>query len=396
MDLHAPLEGRGDLARQVYRRIRAAILDGPLRRGDRLPATRELARRLGVSRNTVALAYQWLVADGLVSGRRGAGSFVEGDPVSRVPRRSGAALRARAVWEDIAAPGTGNGVPRYDFGVGVPDVSLFPFDTWRRLLARQLRRSTISAHYGDPRGLSRLRTAIARHVAVARGVRAAPEDVVVTNGAQGAFDLVARILLEPGARVAVEEPGYPRPRLLFASYGARVLPIPVDAAGLDVSALPANVGLVYVTPSHQFPLGMPMSHARRAALLAWAERHDAVILESGQFTRHVGRMRRAYAARHERILRTLEDDFAAWLEPVPSLTGIHLAARLRSGDVRAERELAALVRRAGVRLDRLSAYCAGPAQAGLLLGYGAIPDARIPEGLRRLRECCVQAMRRPR
>jgi GntR family transcriptional regulator/MocR family aminotransferase len=483
VELHVRLEGKRDLARQVYRAVRAAILDGSLRRGERLPATRELARRLGISRNTVALAYDWLVAEGLVSGRRGAGSFVEGDPVARAPRRSGVELPARAVWRDVAAPSAealratvdGDEAPAYDFGVGVPDVSRFPFDAWRRLLARQLRRSAMGPQYGDPKGLLRLRAAIARYIAVARGVKAAPEEVVVTHGAQGAFDLVARLLLEPGARVAVEEPGYPRLRLLLASYGARVVPIPVDAAGLDANALPADVRLVYVTPSHQFPLGMAMSHGRRVALLAWAERRDAVILEddydsefrfggrpletlqamdrlgrvvyvgsfsksllpalrlgflvapaslgrpvraaawvagcdappaaqaalaalleSGQFARHVRRMRRAYAARHERILRTLEDDFAAWLEPLPSAAGVHLAARLRSGDVRVEGKLAALAGEAGVRFDRLSPYCAGAPQAGLVLGYGAIPEASIPEGLRRLRKCCAEAAREGR
>lgn len=280
MELHVHLEGRGDLARQIYRQIRSAILGGRLTRGDRLPPTRELARRHDVSRNTVSLAYEWLAAEGLISGRKGAGSFVESDPASRARWRAGQApIPRRAVWKDIAAPLPRDFAVRYDFGVGMPDAALFPFDTWRRILARQIRGSTLKGEYGDPAGHPALRAAIARYIAVGRGVNASPADVIVTNGAQGAFDLIARVLLEPGVRVAVEEPGYPPPRLLFESYGARVAAVPVDAAGLDVGALPDDARLVYVTPSHQFPLGMPMPHARRSALLEWAERHNAVIIE---------------------------------------------------------------------------------------------------------------------
>src|SRR5262245_33709339 len=118
MDLHVRLEGRSDLARQIRRHVRAAILDGRLRRGDRLPPTRELARRLAVSRNTASLAYEWLVAEGLVSGRRGAGSFVAGEGVRRTVRRESAALQARRVWDRVSAPAPRDARPRYDFGVG--------------------------------------------------------------------------------------------------------------------------------------------------------------------------------------------------------------------------------------------------------------------------------------
>lgn len=471
MDLHIRLENDRDLARQVYQRVRAAILEGRLRQGDRIPATRELARSLQISRNTVALAYEWLAAEGLVSGRHGAGTLVDVAPVARPRPRNGAALRIRAVWK-TAPPAVTAEAPRFDFGVGVPDASQFPYDVWRRTLARQWRGSSVEGLYGDPSGHPALRSAIARHVAMARGVRARAEDILVTSGAQGAFDLVARVLLEPGTRVAVEDPGYPRPRLLFASYGARIVPVPVDDEGLDIAALPENVSLIYVTPSHQFPLGMPMSHARRMALLAWAERRNAVVIEddydsefrfggrpletlqaidrfgrvvyvgsfsksllpalrigflvappsltralgaasqvagseppwaaqatlaslidSGHFARHVRKMRRLYAARHERILRTLESDFSRFLEPAPSVTGVHLAARLRSKDVHDEREILARARRTEVRFDRLSAYCVGRHQPGLVLGYGAIRDGDIAEGLRRLRTCCAAVLR---
>lgn len=472
MDLHVRLEGRAGLSRQIYRQVREAILGGRLRRGERLPPTRELAQRLAVSRNTVGLAYEWLLAEGLLSGRRGAGTFVEGDPLGQSPRRDGAPLRQRAVWRGLAAPASREREPSFDFGAGMPDVRLFPFDTWRRLLARQLRRSTLRGDYGDPAGHPELRAAIARYVALSRGVQASAEDVIVTNGAQGAFDLVARVLVQPGARVAVEEPGYPPPRLLFESCGARVAPVPVDGAGLDVAALPPDARLVYVTPSHQFPLGMAMPHARRVALLEWADRRGAVVVEDdydsefrfggrpletlqaldrtgrvvyvgsfsksllptlrlgflvappslrealraasyvagwhvqgpaqaalatlirdGLLARHVRKARREYAARHDRLLRILERDFARWLAPVPALAGLHLTATLRSGGLRLEQEVAQRAAAAGVGLDRLSAYCApaSPPQAGVVLGYGAVSEARIAEGLSRLRECFVRS-----
>lgn len=282
MDLHIDLQRRRDLAGQIYRGVRAAILDGRLRRGDRLPPTRELAQRLDVSRNTVAAAYEWLTAEGLVSGRVGAGSFVQGEPptkAQRKPARAGAMLQSRALWNELpsvpefAAPAT------YDFRAGRPDSQLFPFEVWRRFQARQLRASMFTEEYGEAAGHPALRAAVARHIGLARGVRADAEDVIITHGAQQAFDLIGRVLIDPGTCVAVEEPGYPPPTLLFRSLGARVENIPVDTEGLEVGALPSDARIVYVTPSHQFPLGMTMSPGRRNALLAWAEQRNAVVIE---------------------------------------------------------------------------------------------------------------------
>ena len=280
------------------------------------------------------------------------------------------------------------------------------------------------------------------------------------------------MLIEPGARVAVEDPGYPPPRLLFESLGAKVACVGCDAEGLDVASLPDDARLVYVTPSHQFPLGMPMSHARRTALLGWAERRNAVVIEDdydsefrfggrpletlhaidrtgrviyvgsfskvmlpalrlgflvapaslqralkaasyvagwhcqwpaqaalanfldgGLLARHIRKMRREYAARHDRILSELAGDSAAWLEPVPSAAGMHLCARLRSPSVSLERDVAGRAHASGLGLDRLSSYCTGEPQAGLVLGYGAIATARVDVGLRRLRTCFVGATR---
>lgn len=282
VEVHVQLVGRGDLAAQIYRQLREAVLDGRLRPGERLPPSRELAERLAVARNTVAVAYERLTAEGFLVGRVGSGTYV-GDRFPGVPRPrsapAGRGVRPRAVWESVPVVPR-SPAPRYDFRVGVPDPRLFPLETWRRLVTRQLRDSTVrSTNYPDPAGHPGLRAAIARHVGVARSVRAGADDILVTHGAQQAFDLVGKVLLEPGDRVAAEEPGYPPVRRLFQTLGARVTGVPVDAEGLVVTALPPDARLVYVTPSHQSPLGVPMSLARRSALLDWARRHDAVVLE---------------------------------------------------------------------------------------------------------------------
>jgi GntR family transcriptional regulator/MocR family aminotransferase len=147
-------------------------------------------------------------------------------------------------------------------------------------MGRELRASAIGrGFYGDPAGHRALREAIVRHIGTSRGVVAAPEDVTITNGTQQAMDLIARVLLAPGDRVAVEDPGYPPIRLLFQSLGLRVSGVAVDDQGIVVDALPKDARLVHVTPSHQYPLGSAMSLPRRTALLAWAERHNAAIVE---------------------------------------------------------------------------------------------------------------------
>ena len=282
MDFHVSLAGRGDLSARIYRQLRDAVLDGRLRAGERLPPTRELARRLAVSRNTVAVAYDRLTADGFLTGRVGAGTYVSGSLPAPKPRRTPSAHgpRPKAIWRSLPTPVAAVAeTPDYDFRVGIPDAALFPLETWRRLLARELRAAAGFVHYVDPSGHPGLRAAIARHVGVSRSVRAGADDVLVTQGAQQALDLLCRVLLSPGDRVAVEEPGYRQAKLLFASHGAEVVGVPVDGEGLDVAALPTRTKLVYVTPSHQFPLGTPMSLARRTALLAWAERADAVVVE---------------------------------------------------------------------------------------------------------------------
>jgi GntR family transcriptional regulator / MocR family aminotransferase len=283
MDLQLTLTGRTDLTSQLYRQLRDAVLDGRLRDGERLPATRELARDLAVSRNTVAGAYDRLTAEGFLAARVGAGTFVRAGAARPRSRRSAPAgvITARPVWQELAIATTSEeATPTYDFRIGIPDGRLFPVQTWRRLLNRQLRTSMLTdGRYRAPGGHPDLRAAIARHLGVSRSVRAAADEVLVTRGAQQAVDLIARVLVEPGDHVAVEDPGYPPVRHLMQSLGARVVPVPVDDEGLVVDALPRQARLVYTTPSHQFPMGVAMSLARRRALVEWAARHRSAVIE---------------------------------------------------------------------------------------------------------------------
>jgi GntR family transcriptional regulator/MocR family aminotransferase len=282
--LHISLVGRTELSVEIYRQIRDAIVKDVLRPGDRLPASRELAATLSISRMTVTVAYERLIAEGFVSSRVGDGTFVS-RALARDPRESrnrhvDGPLRPRRFWQSVSPPSAFAERAVFDFRTGIPDASLFPHTTWRRLLSRALRGPTpCDAMYGDPAGHPQLRTAIARHVGISRGVVASADDVFVTNGSQQALDVIARVLLAKFDRVAVEDPGYVPPRRLFESLGARVSAIPVDRDGLVVQAIPRDVRAIYVTPSHQYPTGVSMTLARRQALLAWAERHDVAILE---------------------------------------------------------------------------------------------------------------------
>jgi GntR family transcriptional regulator/MocR family aminotransferase len=285
MDFQITLTDRRDLSRQIYRQMRAAILGGRLRAGERLPSTRSLAQQAAVARKTVTRAYDLLFSESLVTGTPGSGTFVAAGVAGGNPGRPRAAsgLRPRAVWNGMAGargPAADRAAHAFDFQVGLPDISQFPFGLWRSLLASSGRAvGELDARYGDSQGDARLREAIARYVAFTRGVVCDAGQIVVTHGAQQAFDLIARVLLNPGETAAAEEPGYPPVRQVWVTQGIQVKPVPVDAEGLCVGKLPQNARLIYVTPSHQFPLGMPMSLERKLALLRWAAEHNACVLE---------------------------------------------------------------------------------------------------------------------
>ena len=212
MELHITLGDGTPFRVAIYRQIRLAILDGRLRAGDALPPTRELARRLTVSRSTIEVAYERLGAEGFVVSRVGAGTYVR-HGIAATPHRGSArgtasAPRARPIWRQIALPTAFDQRVRYDFRSGLPDASRFPHQSWRSHVARVLRPDSGSAVvYEHPAGHAGLREAIARHIGVSRGLRVTAGDLVITSGAQQAIDVIARTLLAPGDVVAMEDPG---------------------------------------------------------------------------------------------------------------------------------------------------------------------------------------------
>lgn len=268
------------LARQLYAALRERILDGRLGSRTRMPASRELAQALKVSRNTVVRAYEQLHAEGYIDGRTGDGTYVA--ELQEIPGRAPAvAPSAPAPRGPAALAPPPEGAPRA-FRVGVPAFDLFPFDTWARLQARFWRNPPADClGYGDPAGEARLRELIAAYLRSARGLRCEAEQVIVTHGAQQAIRLCAQVLLENGDPVAVENPGYRAARLAFAATGAVPHGIDLDAEGLRSDRLAGIAGcrLAYVTPSHQYPTGVTLSLARRLELLEWAERADGWIVE---------------------------------------------------------------------------------------------------------------------
>jgi len=310
---------RGALQQQIYAGTRRAILDGVVAPGTRLTSSRAVAEDLGVSRTTAVLALEQLLAEGYLTARRGSGTFVAHDLPDDLPQvrasrpapslkhpplsRRGAALAA-------APQGARRlGGPPRPFRIGTPGVDLFPVRLWSQLVNRRLR-SVTSAQldYGEAAGLRVLREAIAEHVQTARGTECGADQVVVVAGAQQGLDLVCRLLLDRGDRVWMEEPGYPGARSALVGAGVRILPVRVDAEGLDVEAGVRQAGdarLVYVTPSHQYPLGVPMSLPRRLALLKWASRARAWVVEDDY-----------------------DSDFRYGARPIPCLHGLDVDGRV--------------------------------------------------------------------
>jgi GntR family transcriptional regulator/MocR family aminotransferase len=303
MQLAIPPSRRGEpLFRQVYAGIRQAILAGTLRGGERLPSTRDLAEQLGISRTVVLLAYEHLIAEGFITGQAGSGTYVAHElQASRRDTHAGRRAPLRLSRYGNAVRGTAGvvdtqlrpaAVPRYDFATGRSDLGTFPFAVWRRLLLRQAREASVRQFdYSSALGNLKLRTAICGHLRRSRAVVCDPEDVIIVNGSQQALDLVTRVLVEPGERVAIEDPHYNGAREAFRAAGARLYGVPVDREGLDPALLGEDARMVFVTPSHQFPTGAILPLDRRLALLEWARRRNAVILEDdydGEF-RYDGR-----------------------------------------------------------------------------------------------------------
>ncbi len=316
------------LHRQLYEQIRTAILTGRLRSHQRLPASRQLAQSLGISRTTVTQSYDQLMSEGYLQTQVGAGTFVcaqipdellqaEHNSQShksnsyqqfdrQTPHRSALDLQTSNFEKPNLRLSTyGHQLQTTEdriflqdcelsFRYGIPAMDLFPMPSWRRIWNRCGGSDTQWMDYSaEPMGYGPLREQIAQYVAQARAVRAQPEQIIVTNGTQQALSLIVRLLIDPGDAIALENPGYLSARRLFSSGGAALLPIPVDSEGLQIegpnslTTCSANLmalsgqppKLVYVTPSHQFPTGVLMSLSRRLALLQWAQQANALIIE---------------------------------------------------------------------------------------------------------------------
>ena len=277
------------LFRQVYEGLREAILSGAFSSGEKLPSTRDLAEQLGVSRTVALLAYDQLLAEGFAVARGGSGTYVSnGISVNRAvsadrlanPRVSRFGTAAAAAWPRVDVPAKRPRPLRYDFAYGRSDIDTFPFEAWRRTLLRCARQAAVSdLDYGAATGHPALREAVSAHLRRSRAVVSDPSQVIVVSGSQQALDLIARVLLERGDRVALEDPGYQGTRELLRAVGTRLIAVRVDDEGLDPTRLPSHAKLVFVTPSHQFPTGVTLALPRRVELLQWATRTNAVIVE---------------------------------------------------------------------------------------------------------------------
>ncbi|WIG60814.1 MAG: Transcriptional regulator, GntR family domain / Aspartate aminotransferase [Ktedonobacterales bacterium] len=515
VDLLLPLDTSASapegLTRQIYAQMRAAIVSGRLRAGERLPPTRDLARRLGVARLTVSTAYEWLRAEGYVYGRVGAGTFVAPvfAEVAAAEEQAGDATRTETppqvearntpaepqppqrvrltAWArriaTISTLGAGNPDPApYDFRPNSGAAEAFPWARWRRVVGwqdpldghaeRRAEAQESAAREGKWDALlgpAETRAAIAAWLRRSRAVRCEPEQVLVAGSVQQILALLARLLVEPGQSLIVEDPSYIGFHAAFLAEGARLLALPVDGGGLRVDMLPDPAAtskatapqIAVVTPSHQYPTGVTLALDRRVALLDWARRAGVVLveddydgdlrlegqplealrglddrdeviylgtfskalypamrlgyavlprwliepvararaasdrhptwrdalavarfIEAGELDRHLARVRRLYRARRDALVAALRAELGDMLSIGPAEAGIHLLARLPAGvDDMALTEEARTV---GLALSPLSPHYRAAAQPGLLLGFGALDEERLAEGVRLL------------
>ena len=475
------------LHQQLYRGLRQAILSSQLLPGMQLPSTRTLAEELDVSRNTVINAFEQLKAEGYLESHVGSGTYVAQelpDALDRVRGQShlqpSASQRSTGPPDESHLSGRGQFLtdlqlssfqtdehPRA-FRPGLPALDSFPIDTWSRLTTRRWRSLPASTlGYRQSTGYPPLRDAIASYLQDSRGVRCSPEQVIIVSGTQQAITLTAHVLLDPGDRAWIEDPGYPRATGAFRWAGAQAVPVPLNAEGLDLEAArtrSADARLAYVTPSHQYPLGMTMSLSRRLELLDWAEQSEAWILEDdydseyryegrpiaalqglddagrviyvgsfskvlfpalrlgylvvpeplveafagakslvdrcpplvpqmvaadfieeGHFTRHLRRMRTLYAERQSILIDALRARTGDLLDVSSHKAGLHLTAFLKGAFD--DRRVSAALNDQGVVAPPLSFYASRSLdREGLVLGYAAVSEADIREGVDRLEE----------
>jgi GntR family transcriptional regulator / MocR family aminotransferase len=360
LPLAASRDSAAPMAAQIAAQLRAAMTEGRLAGGERLPASRALAAELGVSRTVVNGAYAQLFAEGWIEGRHGSGTYVaDGAPSDHAAGTPPApAPPAPAPPTTAAGPAAGRYSPVgpagsaavIDLRPGIPWTAGIDPAAWRRAWRAAGLQPPAAPH---PAGLPELRAALTGYLRRSRGIQCTPGEIMVTRGIAGGLSLVAAGLLRPGDRVGVEEPGYPIARDVLAAHGAQVIPCPVDADGLVVSELPAGLKLIYTTPSHQYPLGGRLPVPRRRALVAWARANGALIAEDdydGEFRYDVAPLPALYGLDPEVViyLGTTTKTFTpalrvGWLAARPQL--VHTLARTA---------------------DRLDASAGGPAQHAVL------------------------------
>ncbi len=280
---------------QLYDGLRQNILTGMLRAGQRLPASREFSTMLGVSRSTVLLAMDHLLSEGYIIGKTGSGTFISNELPEKFLYTS--SIKNSNESHDLNAELSKRGkqiskieistTPMPEairaFQPGLPAIREFPHNIWSRIVTRCLRMiSTPNLGYGESIGYFPLREAIANHIRVARAVKCEPEQIIIVNGSQQALDLTARILADPEDIAWIEDPGYLGAKAAFSGNGIKTIPVPVDHEGLNVTAgkkAAPKARIAYITPSHQYPLGVTMSLPRRLQILDWANNNNAWILE---------------------------------------------------------------------------------------------------------------------
>ncbi len=431
--------------------MRAAIRDGRLAAGARLPSSRGLAAELGISRGVVTAVYDQLAAEGYLDTRQGAPVRVAQGVRAQPPRPPAPPLTPRFA---------------YDFSPGLPDLAGFPRERWLRSLRAAWRESALDAvGYGDPRGAAELREALADYLGRARGAEADAEHLIVCTGFRQGLALTCRWLRASGIdRVAIEDPGWHAQRLIVEDAGLEVTPIPVDNSGIDVDALRSSgADAVIITPAHQFPTGAVLAASRRAKLIEWAERGDRLIIEDdydaelcgervgslqglapdrvhyigsaskrltpgmrlgwmlppswlswalisakaiedagsevsgqlaladfivrGELERHLRRMRLRYGQRRAKLLTTLADRLPGW-RPMETADGLYLSVVLPH-DVDEAGLLTAAARR-GVGVEGLSLHSyTGDCPPGVVLGHGYMAEPAIARGMELLAEAAT-------
>jgi len=287
-----PRHSKTPAYRWLYSALRSEILDGRLRSGAKIPATRDLARQYRLSRGTIVSAFELLKSEGYLRGTIGSGTYVSKvlpDALLQVTRAPGPESSPhRRKKPSVSDYGRRVGLfPSYEirpsraFRANVPALDLFPTTLWAQLTARRLRRASRLLLLGcDPMGYGPLRDAVANYLSTSRGVKCGPEQIAIVSGVQEALDLTARLLLNPGDRVCMENPGFIGARMAFKAFGSKVCAVDLDDEGMKLRGQNLrDVRLVYVTPGHQFPLGITMSLPRRLELLEWARKSGALIFE---------------------------------------------------------------------------------------------------------------------